>query len=236
MKKIKNIKMFFGMLLILLCLNACATGAIMGNPDPTPTNTLPPPLPTLPLLTLTPTITFTPTDAPPTETPTPEPTPTIHGVNNPSGIISAGMPVIFDGFVMVVDKSGMNVDGDFIGFSIQISSFNEESRLFRYNAASIKLMDDLGNQYDYQYNIGFGSRCTESDIFKPKQFLLEPEKEVIVEPHTSMMYSSYFWWCLDSHDFDIPGFQAVIPTDAKSLFLDFDGFGSFPKFSYEFEL
>ena len=77
---------------------------ILARPTETPT---PSPLPTLSPPTAIPTITSTATQAPPTSTPTPEPTPTVHGMVSPAGIIPAGMPAIVDGYVLVVDKSGL---------------------------------------------------------------------------------------------------------------------------------
>ena len=180
--------------------------------------------------------TSTQTMAPPTSTPTMEPTPTVHGVQNPSGVIPAGMPAIVDGYVLVVDKTDMTVDDDFIGFTIRIRVTGNESRLFRYNAASIKLKDDLGNYYDYYYTISYGTKCTESDIYLAKQITIEPQTEVIIEPATRMMYSSYFWWCLDNQNQVIPGFNAIIPQNARSLILEFEGFGPFSGFGMEFKL
>src|SRR5690606_22205121 len=83
-----------------------------------------------------------------TSTPTLAPTPTVHGVVNPSGTLPAGMPAIADGFVMVIDKSGLIIDDKFIGFEIQVEVIGDESRLFRYNAAAMRLSDDLGNLYE----------------------------------------------------------------------------------------
>jgi hypothetical protein len=162
-----------------------------------------------------------------------EPTPTVYGVRNPSGIILAGTPVISGDYWMVVDKSGMEVDSGFIGFSIQLKVLGEDSHLFRYNASSIHLSDDLGNIYDYEYG---GYRCTESDIFTAKQIQVNPGDKVVIEPQTSMEFTSYFWWCTEGYDNIIPGFNATVPADAKSLFLEFSDFGPFTGFSYEFDL
>lgn len=193
-------------------------------------------LPTLPPPTPIPSKTPVPTETPtPTETP-PLPTPTEHGVNNPLGIIPAGMPAIVDGYVMVVDPSGLVVDGDYIGFSIQVKTLSETGQLFRYNASTLRLRDNLGNQYNYYYNIGFNNKCTESDLYLAKQIMVEPEEEIIIEPQSSMMFSSYFWWCLKDHDKDIPGFIGSIPHDAESLFLEFSGFGPFTGFEYQFDI
>lgn len=175
-----------------------------------------------------------PQNAPVTEatSPTLQPTPTVHGMNNPSGILPAGMPAIVDNYVMVVDRSGMQIEGEYIGFEIQLRVIGEESNLFRYNVASIKLRDNLDNQYDYVLNF-HGERCTESDFFKPKQIMVEPEGKYILEPPSG---SSYFWWCLDNMDEYIPLFTGLIPKNVKSLFLEFDGFGPFSNFAYEFPL
>lgn len=207
-------------------------GKIMGK-DPTSTTHV---FPTLAPPTSIPTETSTPTE---TATPTstePLPTPTEHGVTNPQGILPAGMPVIQDNYVMVVDVSGMTIDGDYIGFDIQLRVLGEVAKLFRYNAASIILEDDLGNRYDYLIKAGFGTRCTESDIYKAKQILVEPGEKVIIEPNSGMMFSSYFWWCLDDNDRYVPGYTGQIPPEAKALILKFEGFGPFSGFGYQFDL
>lgn len=165
----------------------------------------------------------------------PLPTPTVYGVTEPQGILAAGTPVIIDDYWMVVDPSGLTVDDDFIGFSIQLRVLGDQQRLFRYNASALRLRDDLGNSYDYYYNIS-GTKCTESDIYLAKQIMVEPDEDLIIEPHTSMMYSSYFWWCLDDQNQDIPGFIGNIPAEASKLILEFDGFGPFSAFGYEFDL
>jgi hypothetical protein len=192
--------------------------------------------PTLAPPTSIPTNTATPTE---TATPTstkPLPTPTEHGVVDPKGIIPAGMPVIQDGYVMVVDPSGLLIDGDFIGFRIQVRVLGDSSRLFRYNASTLRLKDNLGNQYDYYYTIGYSRKCTESDLYLAKQIMIEPKTEIIIKPESGMMYTSYFWWCLDGQDKAIPGFIGNIPPEADSMILEFEGFGPFSGFVYKFDL
>jgi len=205
---------------------------ILARPTETPT---PSPLPTLSPPTAIPTTTSTATQAPPTSTPTPEPTPTVHGMVSPAGIIPAGMPAIVDGYVLVVDKSGLLVDGDFVGFTIQLSIIGDEAKLFRYNVSSIRLKDDLGNYYDYVYNVGYSTHCNESDIYNPKQLMIEPNDDVIIKTETGIMYTSYPW-CIDSDTNNLPGFRAVIPSEAKTLILEFEGFGPFSGFGVEFNL
>ncbi len=222
-------------LIILIFVYGCATTESTSQKVLNSTSTIEP-LQTKDLSSTIQSSTSTPTKLLPTATFTIEPSPTVHGVQNPSGIIPAGMPVIIDDFVLVVDKSGMTIDGEFVGFEIQLKVIGEESRLFRYNAAALQLKDDLDNYYDFYYNISFSNKCKESDIYNPKQIQMEPNSEIIIEPHSSMMYASYFWWCLENHHTDIPGYKAIIPPNAKSLFLEFNGFGPFTDFSYEFKL
>ncbi len=143
---------------------------------------------------------------------------------------------MIDDIYMVVDKSGMTIDDDFVGFEIQLKVLGEESRLFRFNQASLRLKDDLGNAYDYVYKISYGKGCTESDLYLPKQILLEPDEKYIVAPETGMMYSSYTWWCLEGYDTTLAGYQATLPPNAQALILEFDGFGPFSGFSYRFDL
>ena len=127
------------------------------------------------------------------------PTPTEFDVHDPQDFFSPGMLVIVEGYLLVVDPSGLSIDGDFIGFSIQVKVLGEKNRLFRYNASSLSLKDDLGNQYDFNYNMGLNI-CTESDIYPANQIMIKPHNEIIIEPHSSMGYASYFWWCLEDHN------------------------------------
>lgn len=233
--RIKNNLIILSIFIILIFIYGCATTGSTSQEVLNSTNTIEP-LQTKALSSTIQSSTSMPTELLPSATFTIVPTPTVHGVQNPSGIIPAGMPVIIDDFVLVVDKSGMTIDGEFVGFEIQLKVIGEESRLFRYNAAALQLRDDLGNYYDFYYNISFSNKCKESDIYNPKQIQLEPNSEIVIEPHSSMMYASYFWWCLENHHTDIPGYKAIIPQNAKSLFLEFEGFGPFTDFSYEFKL
>lgn len=232
MKKILLISI---LLFQLLTISSCSMDEVSQVLEEDPTSithvfpTLPPPT-SIPTETAIPTVTATATSTEPL------PTPTEHGVTNPQGILPAGMPVIQDNYVMVVDVSGMTIDGDYIGFEIQLRVLGEVAKLFRYNASSIILEDDLGNRYDYLIKSGFGTRCTESDIYKAKQILIEPGEKVIIEPNSDMMFSSYFWWCLDNHDEYVPGYTGQIPPQAKALILKFEGFGPFSGFGYKFDL
>lgn len=231
MKKILVISI---LLFQLLTITSCSMDEVSQvlEEDPTSTThvfpTLPPPT-SIPTETAIPTVTATATSTEPL------PTPTEHGVTNPQGILPAGMPAIVDGYVLVVDKSGLLVDGDFVGFSIQLSIIGDEAKLFRYNVSSIRLRDDLGNYYDYVYNITFSAPCTESDIYNPKQLMIEPGDDVVITTETGIMYTSYPW-CLDNDNTHIPGFSAIIPPEAKSLILEFEGFGPFSGFGIEFNL
>ena len=163
------------------------------------------------------------------------PTPTIHGVVNPSGTIEAGMPVIVDNVIMVIDPSDMLIEGNFVGFTIRLRTVGENQKLFRYNSFALSLSDDLGNQYPFMINTGNTHHCDESDIYNAKQIMIEPEKEIVISSDTGIMYSSYPW-CIDGDNDNIPGFAASIPGGARSLFLHFEAFGPFSGFSYQFDI
>ncbi len=179
----------------------------------------------------------TPTEATPTDEPNFMATPTIHGVENPTGVIPAGMPAIVDGYVLIAEKSGMHVDGGFVSFEIKLRIIGNEAKLFRYNVYSIRLKDDLGNYYDYYYG-GEYSRCPESSIYDPKQYLINPDEEIIISEFPKHRYGlyGYEYWCIDGSDTTIPGFSAMVPAGAKSLILEFEGFGPFSGFGIEFGL
>lgn len=230
MRKMKHIVLSFTVLAILLLCASCDTPHFKENSQPTSTLKMLPTLaPPTPIPSITPTL---PNTSTPTITP-PIPTPTEFGVLNPQGILPAGMPVIVDDYVLVVDKSSLTIDDNFIGFSIQVRVLGDESRLFRYNASTLSLKDDLGNQYEYYLGT---SRCTESDIYNAKQVQIPPGEKIWIEPQTSMMYSSYFWWCIEDKNQVIPGFQGHISPNAKILLLEFEGFGPFSGFGYQFDL
>ncbi len=177
----------------------------------------------------------TPTEAIPTEEPDFLATPTIHGVENPTGVIPAGMPAIVDGYVLIAEKSGMQVDGDFVSFELNLRIIGNEAKLFRYNVYSIRLKDDLGNYYDYYYSNSSYSDCAESSIYNPKQYMINPEEDVEISSDNPG-YMGYNRWCDDGNDRTIPGFRAMVPASATSLILEFEAFGPFSGFGIEFDL
>ena len=177
----------------------------------------------------------TPTEAIPTERPNLMATPTIHGVENPTGVIPAGMPAIVDGYVLIAEKSGMHVDGDFVSFELKLRIIGNEAKLFRYNVYSIRLKDDLGNYYDYYYG-GDYDKCPESSIYNPKQYLINPDEEIMISEFRNYGLYGYGYWCHEDGDTTIPGFTAMVPPGAKSLILEFEAFGPFSGFGFEFDL
>lgn len=180
----------------------------------------------------------TPTEAIPTERPNLMATPTIHGVENPTGVIPAGMPAIVDGYVLIAEKSGMHVDGDFVSFELKLRIIGNEAKLFRYNVYSIRLKDDLGNYYDYYYSKSSYTKCPESSIYDPKQYLINPDEEIMISEFPKYRYGAYGYeyWCVSGSDTTIPGFRAMVPAGATSLILEFEAFGPFSGFGIEFDL
>lgn len=230
-------------ILVLIALSSCsqflplpvqdpATDAPASISQPEATSTKVPPTdePTLiPTPTEEPTLTPTPTDEP-----TLIPTPTIHGVVNPTGVIPAGMPAIVDGYVLIAEKSDMYVEGDFVSFELKLRIIGNEAKLFRYNVFSIRLRDDLGNYYDYNYGNNY-NKCPESSIYNPKQYMINPETDLTISYYTPEQWGFYDW-CEDGKDTLIPGFSAMVPPGAKSLILEFEAFGPFSGFGFEFDL
>jgi len=217
-------------ILVLIALSSCsqllplpvqdpATDAPAPISQPEATSTKVPP-------TAEPTLIPTPTDEP-----TLIPTPTIHGVVNPTGVIPAGMPAIVDGYVLIAEKSGMQVDGDSVSFELKIRIIGNEAKLFRYNVFSIRLKDDLGNYYDYDYD-----KCPESSIYDPKQYLINPDEEIVISKFLNYGLYAYGNWCNKDKDTFIPGFTAIVPSGANSLILEFEAFGPFSGFGFEFDL
>ena len=204
----------------LIALTSCAQLLPFPAEDPA---TNPPPSNSQPEATATESI--------PTEEPDFLPTPTIHGVENPTGVIPAGMPAIVDGYVLIAEKSGMQVDGDSVSFELKIRIIGNEAKLFRYNVFSIRLKDDLGNYYDYDYD-----KCPESSIYDPKQYLINPDEEIVISKFLNYGLYAYGNWCNKDKDTFIPGFTAIVPSGAKSLILEFEAFGPFSGFGFAFDL
>lgn len=165
----------------------------------------------------------------------PDLTPTPYGIQNPSGTIPAGTPIIVGDYEMVIDDKNVTYEDGIMGFDIFITNTSpSKNKLFRFNAAAMKLTDDMGNVYEPL--IG-RNKCIEADLYKPKQIMLKPNEKKQIYLAGGIQWTSYSWWCLEGHPDYIPGYSAgQIPLNVNSMYLEFDGFGPFSGFRYEFEL
>lgn len=130
----------------------------------------------------------------------------------PSSPVPAGEPVSYDGWVMTVDPSiKIDTDSSFM-VTILVRNTSPNSRIFRYQNASIQVSDDKGNKYDP------AKECFEA-MKIVKNFEIETGEV------GEIFSNRYTIWC-DSNN-TLPPYIGPIAQNADRLILTFDNFGPF---------
>ncbi|NMC52635.1 MAG: hypothetical protein GYA48_03265 [Chloroflexi bacterium] len=134
----------------------------------------------------------------------------------PEGPVSAGVPIIYDGWSMTVSKELTIIrnDGEW-GIDIYIRNLGDSRRVFRFMNASVTAKDDIGNVYEMG-----------NDSYEDCEAIHHEVKNLEVDAGESVkILSEHSSWCEEADH--INTFDGVIPLEASQLIIHFENFGPY---------
>lgn len=195
---------------------ACSLGATGTSSPPTTVPSAPPTQANLDE-------TFIPTESVPTEVVIP---PTPIGIQNPTGLIPAQETIYVDGLTLIVeDRFEAENDiiyGDLITIYLIVQNMSTRQKLFSYTNGSVRLLDDLGNEYAFVL-----STNEQHLIYDIKQQTLDPNETLSIFSFDSTSAGTIS---------RLPYYRGPIFPGASRLIIEFNGFGPFSGFSCFIEL
>jgi len=142
----------------------------------------------------------------------------------PVNPVPAGVPIIYDGWSLLVSKnleiepSGLFGDGPiFINFTISLKNLSMDNRIFRFTNAALTIKDDLGNNYPYFPGWEGNHYNCEQEYYTLKNLTIEGEDSIQLEGSPKNCDSQYFFTV----------FEGPVPLEANQLILMLDDFGPF---------
>jgi len=162
------------------------------------------------------------------DTPSPPDTPTPVGIKNPTGIVSAETPILADGLQLIL-LSTLDIRKDSIGINGVIKNVSDKQKILRYNLASIKLKDDLGNEYlpeghDKAHNQAALQESRQKQLDRGQYFNLRSDGDY-----------SFFQGSMTGGLFVQP-FEGPISPNAHYLIVIVENFGPFPPLQIAIDL
>lgn len=132
----------------------------------------------------------------------------------PDEPVPAGVPIVYDGWSMIVSKE-LWIGNGVWGIEIFVRNLGETDRVFRYTNAGITTKDDIGNIYDYDNQWYVGGTCEEFH---------HTVKNLDVCAECSERIDSS-GPCFNEEA--IQAWQGPIPLEATQLIIMFENFGPF---------
>lgn len=154
-----------------------------------------------------------------TETPTAFVIPTATPESLPGDPVMAGVPIIYDGWSMMLSKnittSNFNDYGPTIAIEIIVRNLEEDNRIFRFSNSSITMKDNLGNEFPA--HDGYRGSC------EPYYYGV---KNITISGNGDIDISSRNYGGCEGND-GIQKFIGPIPLKAGHLIVRFENFGPF---------
>jgi outer membrane murein-binding lipoprotein Lpp len=137
----------------------------------------------------------------------------------PTEPVKAGVPIVFDGWRLIVSSEVSTDSNDRVGVKIFLENLSEQKRIFRFTNAAVTIGDDLGTDYPMSIrgSEGFSRYDCEPYLHKVKNLEIRGE-------NTKEIYSS-----LNScgYDYTFNKFEGPIPISAKKIYVYLNDFGPF---------
>lgn len=139
----------------------------------------------------------------------------------PTGPVSAGTPIIYDGWSMLVSKElTVNTGRENWGVKIVLRNLGDAKRVFRFTNAGVTAKDNLGNEYrPSTVGAGMDEDCEEA-YHRVKNL------EVIAGQSVDILSQSLGYNNCDSTK-GIQMFDGTIPLETSQLILHFENFGPY---------
>lgn len=141
-------------------------------------------------------------------------------LDNLPSVVEAGKLIPYKDWEIFVD-SELEVQDNKLFIELSIQNWNDEEQVLRYIPNSIRVYDDLGNEYPI-----FIGNC---DIDLP--YL---ERQLTFDPREKITFQSSNSWC--NREEYLPSFFGVIPIDANRIYIYIDKFGVFENMKFKFDI
>ncbi|MPM68938.1 hypothetical protein SDC9_115875 [bioreactor metagenome] len=148
----------------------------------------------------------------------------------PKGQITAGEPIVYDGWSMIV-SSELNINNydDIWGILVYIKNQGETSRVFRFTNAAVTAQDDLGNVYEPSTLCPYvGCNSCEEYYHQVKNLQIDSGNSTEISSGSSGNA------CMDDNGLGM--FKGPIPVEASKLIISFKDFGPFTGFDVVIDL
>ena len=135
--------------------------------------------------------------------------------------VPAGVPIIYDGWSMIVSKElAISRSGESWGIEVYVKNLGDTDRVFRYVNAGVTPRDDLGNVYEYLNDSACGpGRC---------EAYRHEVKNIEIKAEDSQSISSFSLHC-NACDYNrgLDWWPGPIPLQASQITISFEDFGPF---------
>lgn len=137
----------------------------------------------------------------------------------PTEPIKAGVPVVFDGWKLIVSSEVSTDDNDRVSVKIFIENLSEQKRIFRFTNSAVTIGDDVGTAYPMTIRgrESYTSYDCEPYLHKVKNLEVRGER-------TEEIYGS-LRSC--KNDYTFSKFEGPIPISAKTIYVYLNDFGPF---------
>ena len=174
--------------------------------------------------------TAVPTPTLPTETvPVPAASPTAALVQDPRGVVPAGIPVVVDNFALWLEPDDVRVEGSYLHLNIHLRNLDSSPRSLTFAPAAITVKDSTGKVYS-PYSGEKKDQCKHGDLDTARKIQLASQQELLIK---SAEVKSAAAWCAKDKNDTIPLYIGPIQPGIKSLLVQFNKLGPFEGFSIE---
>lgn len=141
----------------------------------------------------------------------------------PDQLVQAGVPIIYDGWSLLVSKNieirGLNSSYPIplIRINITLKNLGMDNRIFRYSNSAISLRDNIGNDYVAFPGWDFNRFNCEQDYYTLKNLTVEAQDRVTLEGDPRDC----------AHLKNFQAFEGPVPLGANQLILMLTDFGPF---------
>lgn len=149
-------------------------------------------------------------------TPTPE--------SLPTEPVEAGIPIIYDGWSMMVSKEVKTNNRSSFSIDVIVRNMTDNERVFRFKMAGVTITDEKGNAYPFNNDGVNVAKCEE---------MMHIAKNVTVDGNESVIIRSDVY-C--DRSIGLMFYQGPIPVDIDKLIVHFEDFGPFDNIDYVIDL
>jgi hypothetical protein len=139
----------------------------------------------------------------------------------PDQPVPAGVPIIYDGWSLLVSKNikieAWGSTAPLIYITIILKNLGVDDRVFRYSNSAISLKDNLGNSYPPYPGFDVNHYNCEEDHYTLINLTIEGEDSETFEGHPRD--------CTDEDNFHV--FEGPVPMEVSQLILMLNDFGPF---------